>query len=423
MHRKKRIPKLSDRPDDSGRYYSAYRDDDGKFKRRRFAATFEESQPLYHIWLAEHLTGVPVATPEQLAPAREHHECSWRALELAYLTSQSTRVREEARGASSDDTITETTLYLYGIHLKKMRAWLRQRYGEAKLDSEPFDSLLTAADFEQMFHHLRSVEKLCGSYLSKLKATFWEVVRIGKRDHGLRLSFTKDDVKLRFSQAPKAKRELPSIAQIQKLMEVATEEERLWIMLGIGCCFTPQDISDAQPEFFDREEWDMTRTKTLVPRRGPMLPQIWAHLQLFLSKNRRSRGSRLFTTPDGLPLKWVAPKTDEEREKMRGKIPVKRGEAFRRAWNELKDKAELASWAEDFYVLRHVGARYHGTRPGVQIDYMMGVMGHRRPQTVGVYMQALRPEEKPLIVWVAGVLASSDPGAWRKKPKKKRKSA
>ena len=52
--RKRRIPKLSDKPEPGvGRYYASYRDPAGKPKRKRFSKDRAESELAYHRWVVE----------------------------------------------------------------------------------------------------------------------------------------------------------------------------------------------------------------------------------------------------------------------------------------------------------------------------------------------------------------------------------
>ncbi len=52
--RKRRIPKLSDKPEPGlGRYYTSYRDPAGKPRRKRFSKDRTESELAYHRWVVE----------------------------------------------------------------------------------------------------------------------------------------------------------------------------------------------------------------------------------------------------------------------------------------------------------------------------------------------------------------------------------
>jgi hypothetical protein len=53
-HKKRRIPKLSAKPEPgTRRYYASYRGPDGKSKRQRFTKDPKESEIAYHRWVVE----------------------------------------------------------------------------------------------------------------------------------------------------------------------------------------------------------------------------------------------------------------------------------------------------------------------------------------------------------------------------------
>ena len=53
-HKKRRIPKLSVKPEPGAmRYYASYRGSDGRPKRKRFARDRKESGIAYHCWVVE----------------------------------------------------------------------------------------------------------------------------------------------------------------------------------------------------------------------------------------------------------------------------------------------------------------------------------------------------------------------------------
>src|SRR5688572_17956981 len=92
----KRIPKLSEKPEQgTDRYYAAYRDDTGKVRRERFTKDRKESETLYRRWLVERYDEDAEIVLREPSPDKAVSNDSLLLIADAFLKHERNRVRAE----------------------------------------------------------------------------------------------------------------------------------------------------------------------------------------------------------------------------------------------------------------------------------------------------------------------------------------
>lgn len=419
--KKKRLPQLSIKPDSKGKYYAGYRDHEGRCQKERFSRELAESQVLYARWVAANFDddGYLMAQPVyQDSPATERHAAiltSWPHIVDGYLDYQMARRRpagaKRARGTIAPEGYEEAK-YL----LKLITKWMAERFKEEDgLRTRPFQDLMVINDYNRMmlsFSHRFSVPQV-----NKVRIRFWDVVRFARQEpYEQRLNFTKDDVQKFGGKTTTKQRVIPDKATLQTLMRHATDLERLWIWMGLGLGLGQTDLAHCHPADFNKDNYDLRRSKTEKERYGNMPPLIWRLLQDYLKTNPRKPTDLLFVTRNGLPI--VRAEIKSEDEIIRGtqcrppcKRTVKKTDTVTQHWQDLLRNSGV-SWKECFYSLRHIGATAFATRPGKSIAEVRTFLGHATSEMSDHYMKPLKPQVEPTIRWINEVLDSKDPMAW-----------
>ena len=418
--RKKRIPKLSNKPEQgTGRYYTSFRDPNGKPKRQRFSKNREESQLMYHRWVIENYDKSAEIITSKTMQSKNNFPQSLPVIANAYIQHERERVRVDGakriRGTISIRVFDDNRRQVLNIV-----QWCKNRY-KASLKELPFNELVTETDYESMM--LYFANRLSGSQINKHRQRFWDIVRFARREpFRVSFPFTRDDVKSFGAVEVRKQRTLPTINMVQKILSTATARERLWIWLGMGLGFGNDDIARCRLEYFDAQSYDMRRGKTGFARYGVMRPMVWAHIQEYLKSFPRKKDELLFITAKGNPVVWVRTKTENELKNgtsTNGPAPILyvRSDSLSQRWNKLKKTAGLQSWKEGFYIWRHIGATAYASREGVGIAQLRTFLGHGKSQVADEYMKPLTPQTEKFIEWVNEMLDSDNIDDWREKPK------
>jgi len=418
--RKRRIPKLSNKPEPGlGRYYASYRDATGKARRKRFSKDRTESELAYHRWVVENYdqAATIISSDDDLGKGNVNQ--SLPVIANAYIQHEKRRVRpDDARRAKG--TISLRVFDDNRRQVANLLRWCKQRYGP-RLGRTPFDQLVTATDYESMM--LSFVTRLSDSQVNKHRQRFWEIVRFARREpFGIRLPFGPEDVRKFGGTELRKTRSIPTVKMIQEILATANARERLWIWMGLGLGFGNDDLARAKVGHFDAESYDMRRGKTGFPRYGVMRPLVWLHLCEYLKDNPKEADELLFATRNGKPLVWVAAKSKDEMvngTSTRGpaKTPFKRCDSVAQAWWKLKIRAGVENWREGFYVWRHLGATAHASMPGTGIAQLRTYLGHGKSDAADEYLKPLTPETKQVVEWINRMLDSDNLDAWKKKTK------
>ncbi len=138
--RKRRIPKLSDKPEPGlGRYHTSYRDPAGKPRRKRFSKDRTESEPAYHRWVVENNDQAADIIASNGDHDKGNVNQSLPAIANAYIQHEKQRVRPEgarrAKGTISLRVFDDNRRQVISI-----LQWCKQRYA-TRLGRTPFDQL------------------------------------------------------------------------------------------------------------------------------------------------------------------------------------------------------------------------------------------------------------------------------------------
>ncbi len=415
-HRKRRLPKLSEKPEPgTGRYYTSYRGEDGKPRRKRFSADRGASEIAYHRWVVEYFDEEATITVNGIDAGSA--DKSLPVIANAYVQHEKNRVRPDG-GRRVKGTISQRVSHDNKRQVVAILRWCKERFGD-RLKTESFDRLMTATDYEALMLHFAG--RLSDSQINKHRQRFWEIVRFAKRaPFEVVLPFDRDDVRKFGGTETRKQRMLPTVKMIQDLLKAATLRQRLWIWMGLGLGFGNDDLARARSIHFDKDSYDMSRGKTGFQRYGEMRPMVWAWLQAYLKENPREEDEPLFVTRTGEPLVWVKSKTEDElingvRSRLPTETPYKRSDAVAQSWKRLKKRAGLEDWEEGFYVWRHLGATAYAARPGTGIAQLRTFLGHGKSDAADEYLKPLTPATKKVVAWVNKVLDASNADAWKKK--------
>jgi hypothetical protein len=416
--RRNRVPKLSLRPDSSGRYYVAFRGAEGKPTRVRFARSRKDSLPQYRRWLRANYgrdrieTGelITITTPEQPVAA------TLKAIIAAYIAVEESRVRPDA-AERTQGTVGIDQFWDIRYQALQIGLWAKEHFGH-RFPSVELSKLMDICDYDAMMLHFIQARKYKKSRVNKMRRRFWDLVRFAKgRPFHQELSFGRDQVKRYGGAEKKREREIPSVEIIRKILAVANTEQRTRIWVAIGCAFGQDDLARCRPLHFDAESYDLRRGKTGIERYGTMRPMVWAHLQRFLVENPRQPDDLLFASRTGKPIVYKRAKTPSELKMgtvTHGpkKIPYVKCDSVRLDWDRLVERAGV-DWHEGFYVWRHIGCTACAHRQGVTLAELWTYMGHGHTDTVNQYLKPLTPNIKATIEWLNRMLDQSDADAWK----------
>ena len=419
-HKKRRIPKLSTKPEPGTlRYYASFRGPDGKPKRKRFTKDPNESELAYHRWVIENYDQSARIIAGDHDAGNANFDQSLPVIANAFIQHEKQRVRsDEARRAKG--TISLRAFDDNRRQVVNILRWCKDRFKD-RLSRTPFSELMTETDYESMMLHF--VKRLSDSQINKHRQRFWAIVRFARRaPFRVRCSFGPEDVRAFGGTETRKQRQMPTIDMIQRVLAAATERERLWIWMGLGLGFGNDDLAHARPLHFDSNSYDMRRGKTGLPRYGSMRPMVWLHMQEYLKEFPRNETELLFITSKGNPVVWVRAKTEDELKygtstSGPSEFPYKRCDSLSQAWNKLKKRAGLTEWKEGFYLWRHLGATAYASQPGIGIAQLRTFLGHGKSDVADEYMKPLTPEIKDVVQWVNQMLDSNDLNAWCKKLK------
>ena len=185
-------------------------------------------------------------------------------------------------------------------------------------------------------------------------------------------------------------RQLPTLKQLQALVDAADARGRAMIWLGIGLGFGQTDISTVRVGQIDKKGYDLRRGKTGIERFGETPPGVWKAIQEYLAETPRPQGELLFVTKNGKPVVHT------------------RSDGVLQWWQRLRESiGETKDTLGGFYTLRHLGATEYGSRKGCSIVAMKQWLGHSASSAMADrYRKPVAPECRTLIKWVREALQS-----------------
>ena len=234
--RRNRVPKLSQKPDSSGRYYVAFRGADGKPTRVRFTRSRKDSLPQYRRWLRANYgkdrteTGelITVTTPEEPTAA------TLKAVIAAYIAAEEDRVRPD-EAERTQGTVGIDQFWDIRYQALQIGKWAKEHFGD-RFQSVELAKLMDIRDYDAMMLHFIRPRKYKKSRVNKIRRRFWDMVRFAKgRPFHQELGFGRDQVKRYGGVEKKREREIPSVEVIRKILAVANTEQRTWIWIAVGC--------------------------------------------------------------------------------------------------------------------------------------------------------------------------------------------
>ena len=388
---KKRIPKLCHTTTRGLGWHVNYRDTDtGVAKKHRFAVETEgEAKVAYTQWLARHLAGGDGdgAEPKPRAvrasaggPAIAPGSLVEVASGLIRLMEAS--VREEgvpkARGTVARPVFTDRQK-----HIKDFLAFINKRHGKGAAARMRVEDL-PMADVE-VFNRQLVDKGYSASQVGKRMQMIKRIIdRAGRPEHGQQMLAWNWDSRDIVHGKPSKRRALPTVKQLEKLLEATDDRGRTMIWMGIGLGFGAADLSVLRVGQIDAEAYDLRRGKTGIERFGTTPPLVWRTISSYIKEQGRKEGELVFVTRDGLPLVHA------------------RSNAVTQWWARLRTRiGEKPKTLSGFYVMRHLGASEFGSRPGTSIAEMKRWLGHSAASEMAdVYMRPLPPEYKAVIEWV-----------------------
>jgi integrase len=419
-----RFPKLSTKPDSTGRYYAAYRDADDKCQKKRFSSDRADSKTAYRTWLRINYRQIAPVVNE--GPAEEPPDVkgatktAMPSIVVAYVDYQRGRVRPDGVKRSRGLIELPEAEAIKG-QIMLIANWAKARFG-SRFREAPFETLFCVTDYNQMMQSFVKAE-YAPSSVHKLVARFWHFVTwAANPPFSQTIRFNKSQVDKFGSLKATSEWEIPSVGILQRILQHASLRFRAIIWMAIGCGFGNDDIAKVKPLHFDEQDYDLRRGKTGVPRSGKTPPLVWSYIQACLKQDLREPGDILFIGRTGKPLVYTRTKNEYEMKhgtttkSKPGKSAVVQVDAIRSSWERLLVKAGIdEEWWAGFYVLRHLGCTAAAQRLNMLDLYSF--MGHTGAKVLHRYMQKVTPSTRPTIEWVNNCLMSTNLSVWEPEPK------
>lgn len=422
--RKKRIPQLKYTTTRNVGWHCSYRDPvKGTPRKKSFGMVSKgEAEVVYHRWLAEHLGGELPVAGDPLAKRPDRDEVTSTAAPMRAKATARRHVSPSAANASSGECASGCLLLVANSLVDYERSRMREEgalrsrgsisakhFGELQRHIKAFLHHLNTRHGQGCLARMALADLLMSDVESYNKAVVGEghsvsvvqkrmqavkllIDRAGRPEFGQQVlpwNWQSRDAYHGKAQQP---RKLPTLDQLQKLLQAANFRGQTMIWMGIGLGFGQSDLAAVRIRHIDAQSYDMRRGKTGVDRYGVTPPRVWAMVQSYLSDCGHSLApdGLLFTTKQGKPL--VHGKTD----------------TVKQWWNKLRPRVgETSETLGGFYTLRHLGATEFGSRPGTSISEMKRWLGHAASSNMAdVYMRPVSPEHRDVVEFVRSSLAA-----------------
>jgi len=169
---------------------------------------------------------------------------------------------------------------------------------------------ITVSAFRNNLMQRIAARKISESYAKDLFAAFRQFVRwlANNTDKLETLPKNLDDKRLTISVTQQRAKTLDTV-QIKKLLSSASKRTRLYLLLGLNCAMTQQDIADLQQSEVDWSCGTITRKRS---KTGDYVsvPEVryclWPATFALLKSERSEAKERVLLTQDGKPLKTEA---------------------------------------------------------------------------------------------------------------------
>ncbi|MCA9305053.1 MAG: hypothetical protein KDA16_00855 [Phycisphaerales bacterium] len=403
--RKVRAPKLSFTQTRRIGWHVSYRDPHTGTPTRYAFGLRERSQEheariLYHDWLAKHLGGETPAkesTPSQshAATPRKQQRSDQRVeitpgsiieISSGLISSEEARTRghEDARRRG---TIAPNVFVDRRKQIRDFLAFLNERHGKGAVARMRLADL-SMADVEAYNAHTVAAGYSASQVAKRMQIVKTIIDRAGRPEYGMQILAWNWDSRDVSHGKPSRERTLPTVVQLERLLDATDLRGRTFIWMGIGLGFGARDLAAVQIGQIAEDAYDLRRGKTGIERFGDTPPLVWAHIAAYQTEESRRAGEMLFVTRKGRPL-------------VHG-----RSDAVTQWWNKLRTRiGDSPDTLDGFYTLRHLGATEFGSRPGSSIGSVKRWLGHSASSTIAdVYMRPVKPEYRDVVEWVRRAL-------------------
>jgi len=393
-HRKRREPQLRYSETRGIGWHANYRDaETGVSRKKKFGMVPEhEARRSYRIWLVEHMDGIKLESngsdeptsrqPELVSPTPPQGDPTTGS--LLHVASSLTRFEAKRarkpgeprrRGSISHSVFRDNKQYLH-LFLE----YLNSRHGHGAVGRMTLADL-SMQDVEEYNRSLVESDYSFSSVSKRMQVIRALVNRAGRPEHGSQVLHWNWESKDVLHGAAASNRKLPTLPQLQKLLDASDVRGQAMIWMGVGLGFGQSDLSATCVGHIDAKGYDLRRGKTGVERYGDTPEFVWQRIQAYLEVQPREKGSLLFTTKKGNPL--VHGRTD----------------SVYQWWRKLRKRiGETDATLNGFYVLRHLGATEYGSRDGCSISDMKRWLGHSaRSDTADIYMRPVAPEHREVV--------------------------
>ena len=405
--RRKRVPQLSYTENRGIGWHVSYRDPkSGTPRKHRFGmVSQEEAQVLYHEWVSSHLRGeLPTpASSQSRSPAAssqaaggvhgsEHEAADGSLIVVASDLLQSMEARCRQPGEPRHRrTIDQQVFVDRRRHLREFLSFINETHGSGAVARLRVADL-SMSDVEDYNRTVVDRGLSASQVAKRLQLVKTLVNRAGRPEHGQQVIPWNWDSKDTLHGKKTKPRRLPTLSQLQRLLDESDLREQAMIWLAIGLGLGQRDLSVVRVGQIDAESYDLRRAKTGIERYGSTPPLVWSIHERYLKASGRNKGELLFLTKNGLPL--LHGDTD----------------SVQQWWYKLRKRVgESRETMDGFYTLRHLGATEFGSRPGCSISEMRRWLGHGASSSMAdVYMRPVAPEHREVIEWIRESLASTD---------------
>lgn len=414
--RKVRAPKLSFTETRRIGWHVSYRDPlTGVPTRHAFGLTDrnqeDEARIRYHAWLAKHLGGeTPVRRPESLRtvgpPAQRQHSpkphveiTPGSLIEIAsgLIDAEEARTRKDG-DPRRRGTITSHVFVDRRKQIRDFLAFLNQRHGQGAVARMQLIDL-SMADVEAYNAHTVAKGYSASQVAKRMQIVKTIIDRAGRPEYGMQLLAWNWDSRDVSHGRPARERTLPSVNQLERLLDATDLRGRTFIWMGIGLGFGARDLAAVRVGQIAEDAYDLRRGKTGIERFGDTPPLVWAHIAAYQGEGSRKSGELLFVTRNGQPLVH------------------QRSDAVTQWWNKLRTRiGETPDSLDGFYTLRHLGATEFGSRPGTSISSVKRWLGHSASSSIAdIYMRPVRPEYREVVEWTREEMANQSLSGLRSK--------
>ncbi len=216
-------------------------------------------------------------------------------------TSNVEKFLSEKRTEVSAGQLTAARADTLRVHLDIVMQFTGQTTSVCKVDAA------TLSGFRNHLLQQIAADKFSSSYAHDILSSFksflrWLANNTDKLEH---LPKNIDDKRMRIAKK-KGQTKVLKIPQIQAILKQATKRTKLYVLLGLNCAMTQQDMSDLHPDEVDWTAGVITRKRSKT-NKYDSVPTVsyplWEPTFELLKKEKSSHKERVLLTNTGKALK------------------------------------------------------------------------------------------------------------------------